>query len=223
VSANPNDSGTFGTTIDIGSAVVTNASVQFIDRSLQPNVHIALEQINATVLGLSSEGGGRASFQARGLVEKSAVVEVTGKINPWSQKQPMDVKLALKKMDVVPASPYAGKFLGYQLKNGILSADLDYQLAEGKLKSQNIITLDRFDLGEKVASQAATALPVRMAVSILKDRNGKMVLSIPVDGNLRDPQYHFLQAISRTILTEISKIATSPFDMLGNLFGGNGE
>lgn len=135
----------------------------------------------------------------------------------------MDVKLALKKMDVVPASPYAGKFLGYQLKNGILSADLDYQLAEGKLKSQNIITLDRFDLGEKVASQAATALPVRMAVSILKDRNGKMVLSIPVDGNLRDPQYHFLQAISRTILTEIAKIATSPFDLLGNLFGGNGE
>ncbi len=92
-------------------------------------------------------------------------------------------------MDLTPASPYAGKFAGYRIAEGKLNLDLDYELVGKKLNSKNVITLDQFTFGEKVNSPDATHLPVRLAIAILKDRDGKIVLDVPIEGSLDDPKF----------------------------------
>ena len=83
---------------------------------------------------------------------------------------------------VVPA----GKFAGYRIAKGKLNLTLAYHIHGRSLKSENLIVLDQFTFGEKVDSPDATHLPVRLAIAVLKDRDGRIVLDIePVAGKCR--------------------------------------
>jgi outer membrane protein OmpA-like peptidoglycan-associated protein len=209
--------------VSLASVVVSNANVHFIDRSLQPNVNITLEQLSGTLSGLSSDDPQRADVHLQGTVDKTARAEITGKINPWNSKQPMDLTLSLKEMDLLPDDPYAGKYLGYRLKKGKLSAQLSYQVTERKLNSENRLTLDQLTLGQKVESADATRLPVRLAIALLKDRDGRIALEVPVNGSLDDPRFNLGTVAYRAIETVLTRIVTSPFSALSALFGGKGE
>jgi len=209
--------------ISLTSVVVSNANVQFIDRSIQPNVNITLEQLSGTLSGLSSTNPHPADIHLQGTVDKTARTEITGTINPWSSKQPIDLTLSLKEMDLTPEDPYAGKYLGYRLLKGKLSAQLNYQVSERKVKSENHLTLDQLTLGPKVQSADATRLPVRLAIAILKDRDGRIAVEIPANGSLDDPQFNVGQVFYSAIETVVTRIVTSPFSALAALFGGKGE
>jgi outer membrane protein OmpA-like peptidoglycan-associated protein len=209
--------------VSLASVVVSNANVHFIDRSLQPNVNITLEDLSGTVAGLSSDDPQRADLHLQGTVDKTARAEITGNINPWNSKQPLDLKILLHTMDLLPEDPYSGKYLGYRLTKGKLSAQLTYQVTERKLKSENRLTLDQLTLGQKVESPDATSLPVRLAIALLKDRDGRIVLEVPVNGSLDDPQFNVGKVVYGAIKTVLTRIVTSPFSALGALFRGNGE
>ena len=106
---------------------------------------------------------------------------------------------------------------------GKLNLDLVYDLVGKKLESKNVITLDQFTFGERVESPDATHLPVRLAVAILKDRDGKIVLDVPVEGSLDDPKFRIGKVVTYAIVNILTKVATSPFSLIGAAFGGGGE
>jgi len=209
--------------ISLASLVLSNANIHFIDRSLRPSVNILLEKLNGTLSSISSEDPKPADVHLHGTVDKTARAEITGKINPWDSKRPLDLEVSVQGMDLLPEDPYSGKYLGYRLKKGELSAQLSYQVAERKLKSENRLTLDQLTLGPKVESADATRLPVRLAIALLKDRDGKIVLDLPVSGSLDDPQFNLGGVVYRALETVLAKMVTSPFAALGALFGGKGQ
>ena len=209
--------------VSLASIVISNALVHFIDRSLNPNVDLTLQQLNGTLSGLSSDDSGRADIHLQGTVDETARAEITGKINPWNSKQPMNLTVSLKEMDLLPGDPYSGKYLGYRLKKGKLNAQLTYQVADRKLKSDNRLILDQLTLGQKVESADATKLPVRLAIALLKDRDGRIALEIPVSGSLDDPQFNLGAVVYRAIETALARIVTSPFSALLALFESKSE
>jgi hypothetical protein len=71
-----------------------------------------------------------------------------------------------------------------------------------------------------VDSPDATSLPVKLAVALLKDRNGQIRLDIPVTGSLDDPQFSVLSVVLQVIGNLITKAVASPFALLGTAFGG---
>ncbi len=167
--------------------LITNTAISFTDRSLKPNVNMAIQQVNGTISGLSSEQLQHADVNLSAKVDGVGPVAITGTINPFSGTQTNDVKISVKDVDLTPASPYSGKFAGYRIAEGKLNMDLAYELVGKKLQSKNVITLDQFTFGEKVNSPDATHLPVRLAIAILKDREGEIVLDVPIEGSLDDP------------------------------------
>jgi hypothetical protein len=156
-------------------------------------------------------------------VDGAGPVAITGSLNPFSGTQTNHIKIAVHDVDLTPTSPYAGKFAGYEVAEGKLNLDLDYELVGKKLDSKNVITLDQFNFGAKVESPDATHLPVRLAIALLKDREGKIVLDVPVQGDLSDPKFRVGKVVVRVIENILVKVATSPFSLLGALFGGGGE
>jgi hypothetical protein len=207
----------------VASVVLSNASVHFIDRSLQPNVNITVGKLQGTISGLSSDDPQRAKLRLQGTVDKTGRAEITGEINPWDSKQPINLQISVQGMDLLPGDPYAGKYLGYRLTKGKLSAQLSYQITERRLKSQNRLTFDQLTLGQTVESPDATTLPVRLAIAILRDRDGRIALEVPVDGSLDDPHFNLGHVVYRAIETVLARIVTSPFSVLAALFGGNSE
>ena len=209
--------------ISIGSIVISNAAFRFTDLSVKPNVNLAVKQAGGTIAGISSEELQHADINLHALVDNVGPADITGHINPFSGTQTNEIKVSVKDVDLTPTSPYAGKFAGYRIARGKLNVDLEYQIVGKKLTSKNVITLDQFTFGEKVDSPDATHLPVRLAVAIMKDRDGKIVLDVPVDGSLDDPQLRIGKVVTRAIVNILEKVATSPFSLLGAMFGGGGE
>jgi len=126
-------------------------------------------------------------------------------------------------MDLSPTSPYSRKYVGYIIEKGKLSFDLQYLIDKKKLASENKVFIDQFTLGEKVDSPDATSLPVKLAVALLKDRNGEIHLDIPVTGSIDDPEFSVFRIILKIIGNLIAKAVTSPFALLGSAFGGGEE
>lgn len=207
-------------TFSIGSIVITNTSANFTDRSLKPNVNMAIQQISGTISGISSEELQHADVSLHAKVDNVGPVDITGTINPFSKGQTNEIKIAVNDVDLTPLSPYSGKYAGYRIAKGKVSVALTYHLHGRDLKSENVITIDQFKFGEKVNSPDATRLPVKLGVAVLQDRNGKIVLDVPIDGTLDNPDFHLGKVIKAAIWNIVGKAITSPFAVLGALFGG---
>jgi len=209
--------------VSIGAIIITNTTVNFSDLSLKPNVKLMLRAVNGTVSDLGSENLQHAIVNLNAKVDGTGPVSITGIINPLNGAQTNDLKISVKDVDLTPAGPYSGKFAGYSIAEGKLNLDLSYHLVGKKLEAKNVITLDQFTFGDKVNSPDATHLPVRLAIAILKDRDGKIVLDVPVEGSIDDPKFRIGKVVTRAIENILEKVATSPFSLLGAAFGGGGE
>ncbi len=211
------------TPVSIGAFIITNMLVNFTDHSMSPEVNLSLREVNGRIAGLSTAQLQHADVNLAGKVDGVGPVAITGKINPLNDTAKNEIKISVKNVDLTSASSYAGKFAGYKIARGKLNLDLNYELTGKKLSSKNVITLDRFTFGEKVASSDATKLPVRLAVALLKDREGKIVLDVPIEGRTDDPKFRIGKVVLGVLQNILVKVATSPFSLLGAAFGGGEE
>jgi hypothetical protein len=209
--------------LTIGTITITNTSANFTDHSITPNVNLSIQQISGTIAGISSEELQHADVNLHAKVDNVGPAAITGVINPFSKDQTNEIKIAVNDVDLTGVSPYSGKFAGYRIAKGKLNVALAYHLHGRNLKSENVITLDQFTFGEKVNSPDATHLPVRLGIAILKDRNGKIVLDVPIEGSLDDPQFRLHKVISRAVWNIAEKAITSPFAVLGAMFGSKNQ
>ncbi len=212
-----------GKLIKIDAVTLQGGTINFSDRHIEPNYSAGFFEIGGKVSGLSSEETKFADVDLRGKFENSAPLEITGKINPLRDDLYVDLKIDFKDMDLSPVSPYSGRFLGYTIQKGELSLNLQYLIVKKKLDSKNNIFLDQFTLGDRVESPKATKLPVRLAIALLKNRKGEINLDVPVSGYTNDPKFSIGRVVSKMLLNLLAKVATSPFALLGALFGGGEE
>jgi hypothetical protein len=207
----------------IESVTLQGGEIDFADKSVKPNYAVNLSEIGGRISGLSSDESTAADVELRGKMNQYAPLEITGKINPLGKDLFVDLKAGFKDFDLSPTSPYAGKYAGYTVERGKLSLDVKYHIVNRKLDSENHVTIDQFNFGERVDSPDATKLPVRLAVALLKDRNGTINLDLPVSGSLDDPQFSIGRIILKIIVNLLTKAATSPFALLGAVFGHGEE
>src|ERR1700676_1850811 len=100
---------------------------------------------------------------------------------------------------------------------------MHYKVEDRKLDGHHHIVIDQLEFGDKTESKDAVSLPVRLAVSLLKDRNGVIDLNLPVTGSLDDPQFRVGPIIWQAFVGLLTKIVTAPFALLGSLFGSGEE
>ena len=173
--------------------------------------------------GLSSDPDTIAELDLRGRVDNAAPVVVVGRLNPFRQDRALDIRASVKDFEISSVSTYAAKYVGYGIEKGKLSAQLGYKIEDRKLSATNQVFLDQLTFGDKVDSPSALKLPVLLAVSLLKNSRGEIDLDLPVGGSLDDPQFSVGGIVVKVIVNLIGKAITSPFALLGSIFGGNAE
>jgi hypothetical protein len=153
----------------------------------------------------------------------AAPLTVKGVVLPRGKQSFVDLKLALRGWDLAPLSPYMGKYAGYPITKGKLALDLVTRVADKRLDATNHALVDQLELGDKTDSPDATWLPVKLALSILTDRDGRIEIDLPATGDLDDPEFGLGKLVWKTLLNVLEKVATSPFALLGSLLGGSAD
>jgi hypothetical protein len=208
--------------IRIREITLQAGSVRFTDNFVKPNYTASLVDLGGTITGLSSQADTVAAVDLRGQVN-DAPLSIAGQINPIKGDLFLDLKAGVHGMELAPLSPYSDKYVGYGIERGKLSFDAAYKLEHRQLSAENRLVLDQLTFGDKVDSPTATTLPVRLAVALLKDRNGMIDVNLPIGGSLEDPQFSVGGVIVKVIVNLVTKAVTAPFALLGKLFGGDQE
>jgi hypothetical protein len=195
-------------------------AANFADLSLQPNFATGIQSIEGTVTGLSSKPNSRAKVDIHGAVDQFSPVAITGEVNVLSAALYTDLALSFRNMELSTFNPYSGKFAGYSIAKGKLTTELHYKVEGRKLDAQHHIIVDQLEFGAKTESKDAVSLPIKLAVALLKDRNGVIDLNIPVSGTLDDPKFRLGPLIWKVFVNILEKAVTAPFALLGSLFGG---
>jgi hypothetical protein len=212
-----------GPVLTVGRVVINDGRLDFHDRSVSPAVRFSVNEFGGTLAAWSSANPGRGSVELKAFVDHLGPVAVTGRFDPLGRDFFADTQVLLERVDLLPFSPYIGKYAGYELARGQLFADVKARVAGRRIDLSSIITLDQFTLGAATNSPDATQLPVLLGVALLKDLDGKIVLEVPVQGSLDDPEFHLGRAAPRAVVNLLAKAAVSPFSLLGLMFGGGGD
>jgi hypothetical protein len=209
--------------LDIGRVNLKGGSANFKDFTVRPDFAIGLQTLNGSITGLSSAEASRAKVDIDAAVDKYAPVKITGEVNYLAAEAYTNLAANFRNIELTTFNPYSGKFMGYQIEKGKLSIDTTYLVEDRKLRAQHKILISDLKLGEKVESADATTLPVKLAVALLKDRNGDITLDLPVSGTIDDPQFKIGPIIWKMFVNLLVKIVTAPFTLIASLFGGGPE
>ncbi len=209
--------------IRIAKVTLQGGTVNFSDFFVKPNYTVNVTRVAGRVSGLSSAADTVADLELRGKYANSAPVQVVGKLNPLAAKSFLDIKADVTGVDLVPFSPYSGKYAGYNIDKGKLSLNVAYKLENNKLAAENRLFIDQLTFGDKVDSPDATKLPVNLAIALLKNNRGEIDLNLPISGSLDDPDFSVGGLIIQVIVNLFVKAVTSPFALLGSMFGGGEE
>jgi hypothetical protein len=209
--------------IRIDTLTLQGGRIGLADHFIQPNYSATLADLAGSVTGLSSQEGTVAQLDLRGSLANHSPLQIAGSINPLAAAAFADIKASFRDIDLPPFTPYSGKYAGYTITRGALTIEVSYNLKNRKLAAQSRFLVDQFEFGEKVESKAATKLPLKLAVSLLKDRDGVIDLDLPIEGSLDDPKFRIGKVVWKLIGNLIGKAVTAPFALLGKLFGGGGQ
>lgn len=209
--------------IRIGGVEIKDGSANFADFSLTPNFATAIQQLNGQIGTLDNRNPKPAKVAVNGKVDRYAPVTIKGSLNPFDPLDSLDIATSFKRVELTTLTPYSGKFAGYRIRKGRLNLDLHYQIEKGRLKADNHLVLEQLQLGEQVSSPDAVDLPVRLAVALLKDTEGKIDIQLPVAGNLNDPQFSVAPIVWQTLRNLVLRAVQAPFKFVAGLVGGSSE
>ncbi|MBX9409584.1 DUF748 domain-containing protein [Pseudomonas baetica] len=209
--------------IHIGGIAINDGSANFADFSLTPNFATAVQQLNGQIGTIDSREAKPASVDIKGKVDRYAPVTIKGAVNPFDPMASLDIATSFKRVELTTLTPYSGKFAGYRIRKGRLNLDLHYMITKGQLKAENKVVVEQLQLGEKVDSPDAVSLPLKLAIALLKDVDGKISIELPVTGDLNNPQFSVMPIVWQTLRNLVVKAAAAPFKLIGGLVSGGGS
>ncbi len=209
--------------IRIGEVNINNGSANFADFSLTPNFATAVQQLNGKIGTLDNRQDKPAPVNIQGKVDRYAPVTIKGALNPFNPLASLDIATSFRRVELTTLTPYSGKFAGYRIRKGRLNLDLHYLITKGQLKAENKVVVEQLQLGEKVDSPDAVNLPLKLAIALLKDVDGKISIELPVTGDLNNPQFSVMPIVWQTLRNLVVRAAAAPFKFIGGLISGGGS
>ncbi|MEX8519234.1 MAG: DUF748 domain-containing protein [Leptothrix sp. (in: b-proteobacteria)] len=193
---------------------IRRSEVRFSDFFIRPNYSARLTQLQGTVSALNAASPAPARITLAGTLDDSAPLRINGRVHPLGPKIDTDIEVSARGIALTRLSAYAERYAGYGIETGSLSATLHYKIEQGRLEADHQLFIDQLTFGEAVQNSTATQLPVRLAVSLLKNRRGEIELHLPVSGTLDDPSFSVGGIVWQMLVNLVSKAVTAPFALL---------
>ena len=201
----------------LGAFTISDGKFRFEDRTLEPSPVVELTDLGMELANLSSAPGAVASLDLETKVNKSPFT-IKGTLAPSDLKQDTSLEIALGGLALPAFSSYSGAAVGRTIENGTFNLNGDWTIEGSKLKAKNQISLDGFELGEKVPDPAVS-LPLDLALTLLRRPDGSISLSLPLSGDLSDPKASVAGIIISAFTNIIMKATTAPFGLIASMMG----
>ncbi len=207
---------------EIGSIQVHDAMVDYGDESLILPFKTQIRSGEGALTDLSSKGSAGSRLAFEGKVDEHGYAKAEGALRIFDPYAESEIRVLFRNVDMDRLTPYTAEFAGYSIKEGRLDVDVDYKIKNRALVGNHKVAATSLTLGDKVPG-AKSNLPLRLAVALLKDSEGKIELEVPIEGSVDDPEFGYKKVILQAFKRVLINITTAPFHFLGRLLGIKGE
>jgi outer membrane protein OmpA-like peptidoglycan-associated protein len=202
----------------IRSAAAKNSSIEFVDAAVQPPFKTSLTEASVQ-LGKLGRQSGFTPLRFEATIAESARIELEGAVKFF--EAPVEVKLdgVLRNYDLAYLNPYATEYISYEIERGRVTTEVEYKYNAGELAGENEIAIRQLRLGDRTGDEFEEKIGVslRLAVALLQGADGSIRLTVPVSGNLDDPQFEFGAIVWRAVRNAVIKFLSAPLRLLGNI------
>ena len=200
----------------VGKLLVEDVNFTFVDHTLPDRFEYAVRDLQLSADNLTTAGMNNARLLATLPSGGKAIVNWEGNISDWKEYQRL--RLNIKGLHLTDLSPYMVAYFGMPFTDGIFSFTSFNTINHSKLRGDNRIDIFKPTLGESRSDvKPQLRLPVRAALYILKDKDEKVLLPVPVSGNVDNPRFNYFKLVWKTLGNLIVKVVTTPTRALDSM------
>lgn len=208
-------------------AVRSDVPLVFSDQGVQPTVkhQLVLADINLGRID-SQEQAYETPLELYLKLYQHGRLTVKGQLTPLQDIAAINGKLTaeIKGIELTDISPYIEEAIGYQARSGQFNSETEATIKQGKLDSETKIRIQRIDLkpsNEEIMAQASQsiAMPVSTALKIITDKNNTLRLTVPINGDLSEPDVKVNKIMSEAITQAVKNTAMTYFKFAVQPFG----
>lgn len=209
-------------------AIGDNSQVSFVDNTVEPVFKELLTNINVSLGDLdSAQPGVKSPLLVTVKVSDYGEVNIEGMIQPFANRVTIDLKQTIKNIDLANYNVYGKTFIGHKIHSGHLDVEQKIKITEGHMDTTSTMVLNKFKVESLKGDEAEKykkdlGIPLSTALSLLKDKNDNIKLTIPVTGDMNKPDFSMNDIIA-TVTSKAIKEAIinyyTPFGLV-KLLGG---
>ena len=208
--------------ITIAGIELTDSGLNFTDDSLPLPFSTSIHSLSGEVSTISSTSAEPARLALEGQVEDYGLARVEGSLHTFQPTRETSITVTFRNIEIPEYSPYTADFAGRTIAGGTMDLDLVYTITEEQLEGDNNLVIRDIELGEAVDDDAMD-LRLRLAIALLEDSDGVIDLTLPVSGDVDDPEFDFNALIWEAVGRAFTTVVEAPFRFLADLVGAESE
>jgi uncharacterized protein involved in outer membrane biogenesis len=206
-------------TVEINTVELRNGTAEYTDQSMLLEFRAMIHSAGGTIRDLSSFSSAPATLAIEGRVDETGYVKAGGTLRLADPMAASEISVEFRSIEMPTLTPYFAEFAGYRIRQGVLDLDVRYTVSDRRLLGNHRVLARDLNLGDKVDGSKAAPLPIRLAVALLKDKDGRINLDVPIEGTVDSPEFAYRKVFWAAVRTILGNAVKAPFRALGRLFG----
>lgn len=133
----------------------------------------------------------------------------------------MAVNIDIQKFPMTTFNAYSKYYTGFPFKKGGLTINNSIKISENILDSKTAILLEKTYAGRKDKIIRQNKIPLKLLLTLLRDKKQNIDIEMPVSGNLNDPNYKLAPIILKILKNLMVKTISAPANLIGCAFSKN--
>ena len=179
------------------------------------NYHLSEIQINSDSISSESDW---VNIYAEMLLNNRGTLKAKLGANPLNTEN-AELDITIEKFLLSDINIYSRHYLSHDILEGDFYYHTTTKIVNGEITSENKLTIK--DVSVLSTETGLYSLPLKFAIFLLKDKNGDVVLDVPIRGDMNDPTVDIGKIVATTFKNLILKTVASPIKFLGGLVGGD--
>lgn len=188
------------------------SQIEIRDLTVDPQVIIQTTDLLFTLNDMAaSNAKAPGKYLLTATIQPQTTLKAEGTIGPIFPVPDVTIKSQIKHFNAQKLSSYMLNLFGYEIDSGRLDGVIEGKVVNKQLDMVSLITVNNLEI-TPVPSQsiydkykdAFMGMSLESALSIITDKNGDVRLTIPVNGNLSNPEFNFSDILRAAIVNSIS-------------------
>lgn len=214
--------------IDFTDIAIEEGQATFVDRTTTPPFSEQISRLALTIHDLSNVLGRpqRTTLTAQALIGVDGALDMRGDLSGLGETLRADLIAELRDFSLPGTSPYTENLMSWNVRSGTLRAKIHYQVEGDRITAQHELEFKKLKVEKARESDEAKrriGVPLGLAVALLKDSNGNIDFTFPLNGTLSDRQFDWGEAMWAAVKQVITKLVLAPFHAIGRLFKGSDD